>query len=701
MPIALGRNNTNPIQRSKFMQCVSIYESPEAKAIAGDRRLPVERKRKEDVESSSSSSSVGRNSDVSGGSSDGEDSNEVQSLFKGPLDTLESLEEVLPIKKGISKFYTGKSKSFTSLSDASSASSIKDLAKPENPYTRKRKNLLAHNNFLNKNRNLHFRSNGSGMSKKSANFGRSTLVLEVSINSSESITDENSNSISSSHSHHLPPLHPQVKRLPGNGSSSSPPRRNSPWRSFSLSDLQSVADSSPNVTVGRKFVVLKAVSCFDIMMLPIVLVAFRYSNLQRLFPMQPLPSTFPVVLAVLRLMVNSIEHGYCVPFSQYFCTCLITDAEAVWFVAADLSINELPENLAIWKMGLGAGLQHYHGSSLILLMLVGHREDFVAKAALPENNHLQATQLSQSFWWSSYTNTVQHMMPSLLPFVSQEEFKIFHEIDRELYTILAINLWRDPVDSMQIMALWLWLERTGFNNVVKKILSLPYTLINELADEAVICLNCINNDHSPCSSENNDIPLMQCLMEKEISLRFFYDNRLNAIQGVAKIASDVCIRAVTDIMQQAVERNASQSLADSQKMMAQSFQKSLVQPGFQVRFCPNEMVQSWTQQNEVPADDRTMFVTFSKGYPVLEREVREFFTSAYGDCIESLHMQEVQSTEQSLFARIVFHSASSINVILNGMGKAKFTINGKHVWARKFIPKRPKSLLTPPKPPSL
>ncbi|XP_031267907.1 uncharacterized protein LOC116126353 isoform X3 [Pistacia vera] len=248
------------------------------------------------------------------------------------------------------------------------------------------------------------------------------------------------------------------------------------------------------------------------------------------------------------------------------------------------------------------------------------------------------------------------MMPSLLPFVSQEEFKIFHEIDRELYTILAINLWRDPVDSMQIMALWLWLERTGFNN---------------------------------------------CLMEKEISLRFFYDNRLNAIQGVAKIASDVCIRAVTDIMQQAVERNASQSLADSQKMMAQSFQKSLVQPGFQVRFCPNEMVQSWTQQNEVPADDRTMFVTFSKGYPVLEREVREFFIRAYGDCIESLHMQEVQSTEQSLFARIVFHSASSINVILNGLGKAKFTINGKHVWARKFIPKRPKSLLTPPKPPSL
>ncbi|OMO91801.1 hypothetical protein COLO4_18099 [Corchorus olitorius] len=102
-------------------------------------------------------------------------------------------------------------------------------------------------------------------------------------------------------------------------------------------------------------------------------------------------------------------------------------------------------------------------------------------------------------------------------------------------------------------------------------------------------------------------------------------------------------------------------------------------------------------QVPVPPDDRTMFVTFSKGYPVYEWEVREFFGRAYGDCIESLHMQEVQPNQQSLFARIVFHSVSSIEMILNGMSKVKFTINGKHVWARKFVPKR----LKPPSPPAV
>ncbi|XWS72264.1 hypothetical protein CRYUN_Cryun02cG0025100 [Craigia yunnanensis] len=283
------------------------------------------------------------------------------------------------------------------------------------------------------------------------------------------------------------------------------------------------------------------------------------------------------------------------------------------------------------------------------------------------------------------------MVPSS-SFVSQEEFNIFHKIDRELYTLLVINLWRDPVESFQVIALWLWLERVGFKNVVQKILSLPYILINELADEAVTCLNIINNYPLASLSEGNDIPLMQSLVDGDLSLQFFYENRLIATQGTARTVNEVCMRALRDIMQHAIERNAAQSLADSQQqqVMSHTLQQPMVQPGLpQMGFGEGDVGLPWTQENEVPADDRTMFVTFSKGYPVYEWEVREFFTRAYGDCIESLHMQPVLlPNEQPLFARIVCHSASAIEVILNGMNKAKFTINGKHVWARKFVPKR-------------
>lgn len=263
--------------------------------------------------------------------------------------------------------------------------------------------------------------------------------------------------------------------------------------------------------------------------------------------------------------------------------------------------------------------------------------------------------------------------------VTEEEFKQFHGIDRELYTLLVAKLWRDPTESMQIIALFLWLEHAGFPNTVKKMTTLPYILVNELADEAVTCLNCINHGRSSqasssssTSDQNIDIPLIQGLMEKDICLQFFHENRVHASQEVARIVKDVCVRALADIMQQAIEAKAKAST------------------------CHLGFLRTTQESEQVPAEDRTMFVTFSKGYPVYEWEVREFINRAYGDCIESVQMQEMPPNEQALFARIVFHSASTIEVILDGMSKAKFTINGKHVWVRKFVPKRTKTALSPP-----
>ncbi|CBI27811.3 hypothetical protein AAG906_009614 [Vitis piasezkii] len=287
-------------------------------------------------------------------------------------------------------------------------------------------------------------------------------------------------------------------------------------------------------------------------------------------------------------------------------------------------------------------------------------------------------------------------MAQSLFYVTQEEFNMFHSIDRQLYTLLVVNLWRDPVESMQIIAFWLWLERSGFNNAVTKMLSLPYILVNELADEALTCLNCISNHYPSSSPDSHDIPLIQSLMEKEIDLQFFHHNRVPAAQGIAKIVKEVCLRGLKDIMDSAIERNKTQNVMESQMVVPPMVHTGLNKMGLggmvDMGYGESEVGQPWNREIEVPPDDRTMFVTFSKGYPVYEWEVREFFGRSYGDCIESLYMQEVEANEQSLFARIVFHSASTIEMILNGMGKAKFTINAKHVWARKFVPKRAKPL---------
>ncbi|GJT64616.1 hypothetical protein Tco_1016096 [Tanacetum coccineum] len=56
-------------------------------------------------------------------------------------------------RRGISKFYEGKSKSYGSLADAAKVSSIQDIVKKEGAYNRKRKNMIAHIVLLEELRN--------------------------------------------------------------------------------------------------------------------------------------------------------------------------------------------------------------------------------------------------------------------------------------------------------------------------------------------------------------------------------------------------------------------------------------------------------------------------------------------------------------------------------------------------------------------
>ncbi|CAH1425220.1 unnamed protein product [Lactuca virosa] len=98
------------------------------------------------------------------------------------------------------------------------------------------------------------------------------------------------------------------------------------------------------------------------------------------------------------------------------------------------------------------------------------------------------------------------------------------------------------------------------------------------------------------------------------------------------------------------------------------------------------------QEEEVPPENRTIFLTFSKGYPISENEVKLYFTRIFGDFIESIYMQPVAGENQPLFARIVARSPSMVRAVVErdgADGRSKYYINGKHVWARKFVRRPP------------
>lgn len=136
-------------------------------------------------------------------------------------------------RKGISKFYSGKSKSFTSLADAAAASCMKEIVKPEDPYAKKRKNLIARNVSIERSRSC--ADNIGGILKRPTNIGRGASCLILSC------SEEGNSSASISPPCPLPPLHPHA----ANRSSLPQPSttRKPPYRSYSWTDLHSVAEA--------------------------------------------------------------------------------------------------------------------------------------------------------------------------------------------------------------------------------------------------------------------------------------------------------------------------------------------------------------------------------------------------------------------------------------------------------------------------
>ncbi|GKD17339.1 hypothetical protein Tco_1206497, partial [Tanacetum coccineum] len=124
--------------------------------------------------------------------------------------------------RGISKFYDGKSKSYGSLADAAKVSSIQDIVKKEDAYSRKRKNMIAHTVLLEKLCNS---SSENGVPKRLARCAESG---ETAKKSSLMVGGGR------------PPLYRNGRRAVNDGSlDSSRGVYRAPRKSLSLSDLMS------------------------------------------------------------------------------------------------------------------------------------------------------------------------------------------------------------------------------------------------------------------------------------------------------------------------------------------------------------------------------------------------------------------------------------------------------------------------------
>ncbi|RID42359.1 LOW QUALITY PROTEIN: hypothetical protein BRARA_J02248 [Brassica rapa] len=295
-----------------------------------------------------------------------------------------------------------------------------------------------------------------------------------------------------------------------------------------------------------------------------------------------------------------------------------------------------------------------------------------------------------------------------------DQLHTYHAQERVIFSKLVLQFSSSPSESLLVMATWFWLENFGFEDIFATIFALPDRLIASLANEAVSCFRCIESSDPPNGFDQ--IPLTSRYLQKQISLSMIYKYRYTAIAGIKTFLNTICSRIFSDILAQVLPYS-------SPPYFVPGFHPSLIIPGFPhptfgninvMRPDLGSGVNTFNKQlvpipkgslgverslhgNE---NDRTMFITFSRGFPVSQAEVKELFTNIFGEkCVVGVYMREdcVSSPnifacnndqQQSLFAKLVLDSVVTVDRILEGEKLQKFRINGKHIWARKYNDKK-------------
>ncbi|QHO38372.1 hypothetical protein HN51_004738 [Arachis hypogaea] len=312
--------------------------------------------------------------------------------------------------------------------------------------------------------------------------------------------------------------------------------------------------------------------------------------------------------------------------------------------------------------------------------------------------------------------------------LTTEELHHFHKTDRSLFRFLIFKLRRDITQSLLVMALWLWLEHIGYRNLIHTIMQLQNqpSLVAAAVDEAAACLVFLETENLSSGlggGGGGGLFLTKKLIQRDISIRIFHERRYTALAGIKSVLKNICSRIFLDILHGnkniLQKRNKNNNhhkygnvlvITSSKKRHNSNFTNLSTSPGFRHTFFgdiidmmmapPPQLVEAsssnlgllhenniWNGKrpsDDVCKEDRTMFLTFSRGFPVSEKEVRELFGD---ECVESVTMGGGgggNDGRQKLYAVMVLKKVAMVDRILNGKRIAKHHINGKHIWTRKF-----------------
>ncbi|KAI3967602.1 hypothetical protein MKW92_003477 [Papaver armeniacum] len=272
---------------------------------------------------------------------------------------------------------------------------------------------------------------------------------------------------------------------------------------------------------------------------------------------------------------------------------------------------------------------------------------------------------------------------------TSEDIKNAYSDGRVLYRRLVGDSGRDIVITMQAIALWIFLQGMGFPNLVHKLLNTHEMVVNKILDEAANCLGWVQSVTSPAPAVNqSDMPLTEGLMGgKPINLMLVYTNRTNVITKVNETVFRSFAIAFGDIIQDVsgmsfTELNVLPLVQDLHEGHTHPEQAApaVNEPSAYSSVLPNHT--TLDKDERLPETKRAIFCTFTREYPVGQKELVSFLERSFGEgCIQRITMQQVPDNEHPSWASIIFYSDIPVLAIMQGKETAPMSINGKHVWA--------------------
>ncbi|MQL90391.1 hypothetical protein Taro_022984 [Colocasia esculenta] len=238
----------------------------------------------------------------------------------------------------------------------------------------------------------------------------------------------------------------------------------------------------------------------------------------------------------------------------------------------------------------------------------------------------------------------------------------FHRLEGKVYE-KVLSMGKEPADAKHLVALWMWLEQLGFDDMVRRVKSSPREASLRLLREAEAILDCLRQGSPPPARGTAALTQTTQSAKDAPNLRFFFVHRdvairsmVSVLDGVGRVIfDDALIRAASD--------------ADAGLPVDKKLRNELEAP-YESRVEPT------------PEGRRSMFLTFPPGQPLPSEVITDYFTGRWGVCVEKMEM-----VQPPKYGRVVFNSPSLLPLLLIDEQFAEFEmVQGMRMWGRRCSP---------------